>query len=132
MAGIVFCRGWRRVAAEPPSIAILAADQDFVRRLARTLLRDDNDADDVAQQAWLDARCVDPRKRHRDAARRAARERAAARPETLPSTVDVLSFEANRRTVVEAVYKAGADVKIENDDGVSAASLGAKIGVNFG
>lgn len=34
--------------------------------------------------------------------------------------------------VITVLYKAGADATIENDDGDSAASLGAKIGINFG
>ena len=33
--------------------------------------------------------------------------------------------------VITALYKAGADVTIENDDGETAASLGARIGINF-
>ena len=34
--------------------ATLTAEHDFVRRLARSLLRDANDADDIAQQAMIE------------------------------------------------------------------------------
>jgi ankyrin repeat protein len=44
-----------------------------------------------------------------------------------------LHFAINNRDVeiITALYKAGADVTIENDDGETAASLGASIGLNF-
>lgn len=99
----------------------LLAHADFVRGLARSLLFDPDAAEDLAQQAWLAAIEHPPsrperarswfaavvinlaRKSWRGAARRETRERAAARPEAVPSTAEIVEREAVRRRVVEAV-----------------------------
>ncbi|MEM7201972.1 MAG: sigma factor-like helix-turn-helix DNA-binding protein [Planctomycetota bacterium] len=96
----------------------LLAQRDFARRLARALLGDHDAAEDVAQQAWLRTREHEAGERwrrlplvvrslasrvRRTAARRARREAQFARPEVLPSTADVVAFEATRRAVVNAV-----------------------------
>lgn len=105
---------------EPPTPERLLAEQDFVRGVVRSLLRGD-EAEDVVQRTWLRAvRRTLPasaglrpwlariarnlvRDGRRDAQRRAARELAAAKDEALPSTLDVLAREAERRRVVDAV-----------------------------
>lgn len=99
----------------------LLTAQDFVRRLARSLVFDQQRVDDVVQEAWLAAVQRPPlqrgavvswfrstlhhlaRNRARDEARRRRRETAAARPEALPSAADVLAREEQRREVVAAV-----------------------------
>src|SRR5687768_17586725 len=99
----------------------LLTAQDFVRRLARSLVFDQGRVDDVVQEAWAAAIQQPPReraaagswfrsvlhnlarRRSRDEARRRAREQAAARPEALPSAADVLAREQQRREVVDAV-----------------------------
>lgn len=98
----------------------------WVRRLARRLLDDDGQADDLTQEAWLvlrrqpagtiaDLRAwlggvvrrIARRTREREVARRDASRRAAERgelaPPRAPSTEQVLEAEATRRAVVEAV-----------------------------
>jgi RNA polymerase sigma factor (sigma-70 family) len=105
----------------PLDVHALLNEQDFVRRLARSLVFDQDQVDDVVQGAWLAAMRQPPRQKaalpgwfgsvlrnlaqrsRRDAARRRAREAAAARPEALPSAVDVLAREQLRRAVVDAV-----------------------------
>ena len=98
----------------------LLSAQDFVRRLARSLVFDQQRVDDVVQEAWLAAvqRPPQPRaavswfrstlqhlaqRRTRDDARRQTRELAVARPEALPSAAEVLAREEQRREVVDAV-----------------------------
>lgn len=99
----------------------LLSTHDFVRRLAHSLVFDQQRVDDVVQEAWVAALRRPPRQRaavtawfratlhnlarrgSRDEARRRRRERAAARPEALPSTADVLAREQQRREVVDAV-----------------------------
>ncbi|MEW6743187.1 MAG: sigma-70 family RNA polymerase sigma factor [Planctomycetota bacterium] len=100
--------------------ASLAADAQFVRSLARHLLRDAGGADDVSQQVILAALEKPPRgiaaerrgwlaqvtrhlvaRRSRDASRRLGRERRAARTERVPSAVDVVQrFETRQRVAV--------------------------------
>lgn len=99
----------------------LLGHDPFVRRLAQTLLRDESDAADVAQEAWKNAleadapAAQDPRgwlarivrntarMRRRGEARRDLRERTAARPEQLPSAAEIAQRESLRRDVVECV-----------------------------
>ena len=106
----------------PIDVETLLAHEGFVRGLARRLVRDDDEADDVVQQTWVAALARPPRaderglrgwfttvvrnvvrQRRRGDARRARRERAAARPEGAPSTAELLARESARRTLVEAV-----------------------------
>jgi len=99
----------------------LAASHDFVRRLAHSLVFDQDRVDDVVQDAWLAALQRPPRdrgaaptwffrvlqnvarRRARDEARRRNRERSAAAAEALPSVQDVVAQEQQRRRVVDAV-----------------------------
>ncbi|MCC7012725.1 MAG: sigma-70 family RNA polymerase sigma factor [Planctomycetes bacterium] len=104
-----------------PSSEVLAQHGGFVRALAQRLLRDQHDADDLAQDAWVryfeapPRGALDPRgwfatvvanlarSSHRARDRRATREARAARSEALPSVDDELAQAAVMRGVVEAV-----------------------------
>jgi RNA polymerase sigma factor (sigma-70 family) len=103
------------------SVEALLEQGDFVRALARSLLFDDNDVDDVVQKTWVAALERPPRRRRgirawlarvvrnfaheerRAAERRARREIAAAAPEVVPSSAEIVEREAMRRVVVDAV-----------------------------
>lgn len=94
---------------------------DFVRSLARSLIHDPNRADDVEQETWLAAVRHPPspekpprawlgavvknfaRLSRRSESRRLRREQAAALPEEVRSTDEVVEREVMRRSVVEAV-----------------------------
>lgn len=43
------------MATSPADLERLIADDGFVRKLARSLIRDESAADDVAQTAWIAA-----------------------------------------------------------------------------
>jgi len=101
-----------------PSAEALLAHADWVRALARTLVRDPGGADDVAQASWLDVLERPPGdarnlrgwlaqvvrsaagQRARAAARREAREQAVARPEALPDTAELVAQAERQREVV--------------------------------
>ncbi|MEQ8765504.1 MAG: sigma-70 family RNA polymerase sigma factor [Planctomycetota bacterium] len=100
---------------------LLMEHAQFVRSLARRLLRDESLVDDVVQDTWLTALRREPEdpsrlrawlariarnlafEERRTETRRRRRERRAAKPEPLPSTEEILVREALRRRVVEAV-----------------------------
>jgi RNA polymerase sigma-70 factor (ECF subfamily) len=104
-----------------PEIESLLRDEGWVRALARRLVRDASEADDLVQEAWLAARrgpaeaAVAPkrwlaavlrneaRQRARGDARRARRERSAARGEATPSASELLERLEVRERVVRAV-----------------------------
>lgn len=104
-----------------PAPEAMLAQQHFVRALVHSLLRGADGEDDVVQQTWLRGLRGAPRDSNRwrpwlarvaknlaldhlrDARRRGARESAAATPEALPSTADVLQREEERQRVVLAV-----------------------------
>jgi RNA polymerase sigma-70 factor (ECF subfamily) len=93
----------------------------FLKRLARSLLGDEHAADDVVQQTWLTTLDKPPRQAGslrsfmatvarnlaleggRRGSRRRQWEAAAARPEALPSTEEIVQREAVCRQVVEAL-----------------------------
>lgn len=95
----------------------LLGEEPFVRSLAKSLLFDEHQVDDVVQQTWIEALKVARGSRswlasvvrsracnlRRDAARRTAREASAARLEALPSASELLEREELRRHVVRAV-----------------------------
>lgn len=101
---------------------LLACDA-FVRRLARSLVRDAAGAEDLAQRALVAGLESGPRepaslrawlagtlrrmaqRDRRDADRRAARERAAARPEAAASVAEIVERESARRRVVAALLE---------------------------
>ena len=95
-------------------------DDRLVRGVARELVRDDDQADDAAQEAWLVALRKPPVPERRPSwlasvvrkvvgrtpraeARRRRREQLRARPDVVPSTDEILEREALRRQVVQAV-----------------------------
>src|SRR5215831_8916681 len=100
-------------AMNPPPNAVpletLLTHRDWVRRLARSLVRDESSADDVEQRAWLAALRRPPRDAgtsrawlgrvvrnlasdaRRSRARRASHESTAARPDGGRSTADVVA-----------------------------------------
>ncbi len=102
-------------------ISVLLAHRDWVRRVARALVRDEASADDLEQEVWLRALRTPPRHgrslrawlgtvlRHaaRDARRaagiRARREADAPRPGPAPSPRDVVADAESFRRVVNAV-----------------------------
>src|SRR5262245_10646657 len=108
----------RPTLADPES---LLAHADFVRVLARSFVRDAARADDLVQETWRAAIEHPPRTEERPRSwlsavlrnfarrfarserRRDRRERAAARPEPVPSTEEIVARETTRRRIVEAV-----------------------------
>jgi RNA polymerase sigma factor (sigma-70 family) len=106
----------------PPDVADLLRHQQFVRAIARQLLRDENRVDDVEQETWIAALERPPGlgarlpawlaavarnfalRRLRDDTRRLRREKAAARPEGQPAVEDVVEELEAHRNVVEAVH----------------------------
>jgi RNA polymerase sigma-70 factor (ECF subfamily) len=97
----------------------LREESTGLRRLARSLLRSDADADDCVQDAWLAALRAPPAsaprswlrtvvrhlafRRGRDAGRRVRREAVAARGEGTPSVADTAARLEIRRRVLDAV-----------------------------
>jgi len=108
----------------PPSMdpATLLSHGDFVRALARRLLADAQEADDLAQDAWVASSGRDLREEgirawfsvvtRRLAWKRVARrsrvraaEHSSARPETVPSAQEVLEREEQRKVLVACVLQ---------------------------
>lgn len=101
----------------------MIAHGDFIRALARTLIRDPERAEDLAQDAWVAALEAAPRaapvasprawlagvtrnlarRSFRDGARQRRREPKGARPEVVRSTQEIVEQEAIRRKVIDAV-----------------------------
>src|SRR5688572_826758 len=108
-------------SARPASGAELLQHQDFVRRLACELVRDAARADDLVQDAWVQALQRPPRvavaartwfrtvlrnlasRGAREEGRRSAREQAAARAEAQPSTAEIGERLALEQELVRAV-----------------------------
>ena len=103
-----------------PRAELLIEHAEFIRSIARGLLRDPHAVDDVAQETMLAALQKPPRAGHfrawltavarnlaltrrRGEQRRAGRERAVARRERLPSAADGVARLELQRRVVEAV-----------------------------
>ncbi len=99
----------------------LLAHDAWIRSLASRLVRDEHAAQDVVQDAWMEALEKPPRKpgplrswmrrvvrsfalmRHRTDAHRRQREERAARGESLPSVAEMLDREETRIRVARAV-----------------------------
>ncbi len=109
---------------EPIDIPIhrLLQHRAWVRRLARTLVRDEARADDLEQQTWMAALKRPPHgdtpkawlgqvmrnlaaRMRRGEGRVAKREHGAARPEALPATGDVVAEAELHKRVVQAVLE---------------------------
>ncbi|MEM8883711.1 MAG: sigma-70 family RNA polymerase sigma factor, partial [Planctomycetota bacterium] len=105
---------------EDPTAAGLLAHRDFLRALARRLVHDADDADDIAQEAMVVALEKPPPsganrawlsgvtrklalRHHRSRRRRAAREATRARADRVDATVDDVARLETQRRVVEAV-----------------------------
>ncbi len=105
----------------PVPLDELLAHREWVRRMARTLARDEAEADDLAQDAWVAAVESPPRdgsslrgwfatllrhrllNRRKAEVRRAMREVGAVRPGESPETADVVAHAELHRRVVDAV-----------------------------
>lgn len=105
----------------PPTPEDLLIHGPFLRRLARRLLRDEGEAEDVVQQTWLAAVERPPQgvrnpaawlatitkrlagERRRRGERRRAREALVARTERVPSTAEIAARESVRQAVVTAL-----------------------------
>ncbi len=108
-------------APTPARIEALLAHREWVRALARSLVRDESSVDDVVQQTWQAAlenppsklgaarawlgsvvrrTVLDSQRRH---VRRQRREHGVARPEGLPATADVVARAEIDRAVVNSV-----------------------------
>lgn len=109
---------------DPTSIETMLADDRFVRRLARRLVRDGASADDVAQAVYVEALESEPdassprgwiatvvrnvaSNLRRGEGRRARHERAAARSEAQPPESALIEREEVRRKLVAAVLRLG-------------------------
>lgn len=110
---------------DTPGIEQLLAHSDWVGGLARRLVTDAATADDVVQEAWLEALRRPPahagnlrgwlasvvsnvaRKNRGAATRRKEQETAAARPEALSSTAELVSRAELQREVVGDVLALG-------------------------
>jgi len=105
----------------PVPIDQLLAQREWVRRVARAMVRDENDADDLEQGLWLDALRHPPRNgrslrgwlftalrrdranARRSEASRAGREQAMARAEAIPSAEELIAKADALKRVVVAV-----------------------------
>ena len=110
-------------AQAPVPIEALLAHRGWVRRLARSLVRDDATADDVEQRTWLAALRSPPvcaesarawlarvvrsqaSKTFRADGRRGAHESAAARPESRASPQEIVAQAEVHRRLVGAVLR---------------------------
>lgn len=106
---------------EKHNFEAFATHEDFVRRLARVLLRDRDAAEDIVQQAWIRTTLSPPRRiaslrpwlsqvvrslvreSFRSQARRSRRELRAARPEAAPRRRDSLECAEMRRAIIDAL-----------------------------
>jgi len=128
----------------------LTAQMGWVRELARSLLSNPSDADDVAQDVWLAARERSPESgssprawlsivtrrivqmKGRSDARRRQREGVVSRPESQPSEDDVLARGETCQRIVAAVMTLGepyrSTVLRRYLDGLSTAEIAAHDG----
>ena len=107
--------------APPVPLERLLAHREWVRRVARALVRDENAADDLEQGVWLEALERPPRSgrslrgwlgaalrhdlvdRRRSEDRRRVREGACPRPGAAPSPAEIVAEAEAHRRVVDAV-----------------------------
>lgn len=135
----------------PPTAAELLDHIEWIRDLARRLVRDPGTADDVAQETWLAATLSAPprvgrmrawlaqitRNRARHAARTRARSRVresiAAKAESIPSTDDLVDRASRHREVVDRVLELDepfrSTVLLRYFDDLTPPAIAAKLGV---
>ncbi len=132
----------------------LLAEARWVRRLARSLVRDDSVAEDLVQETWIAALEGAPadggrlrpwlarvvrnfaRQSHRGAANRARQEAQSARPERTPSTSETAERLEAQRLLVEALESLAepyrTTVTLRYLEGLSAAKIARKQGIPAG
>ncbi len=143
-----------------PDVEALLAEQPWVERLARALVRDSSLADDFVQEAMLtglrrapDLRVLDEqpgalraflagvvRNLRRSSKRaeegRARREALAAEPEALPSSADLLERAEMQRLLVESVLSLAEEertaILLRYFEGLSAEEIARRSGVPSG
>ncbi|MGB3970036.1 MAG: sigma-70 family RNA polymerase sigma factor, partial [Planctomycetota bacterium] len=137
------------MTTKPDDLQRLLAEEPFVRALAHSLVADE--ADDVVQQAFLRAlehrprNLVQPRgwlarvvrnlgadqRRRRE--RADARQRAAAVPDRVPSSSELLEGEERRRSLIAAVDRLPPDqrtvVLLRYYDGLPPRRIATELGV---
>lgn len=122
----------------------LAGHETFVRRIARALTRDWNEAEDLVQETWAHALVQEPdpaalkpwlaatvrglmRNRRRGERRRKERERQSASPESIHSPTELLAL---RQEVVDAVLRLDEPfrtaVTLAYAEGLSPAQIAAR------
>src|SRR5262245_29882108 len=134
-----------------PSPADLLAHVSWVRALANELVRDGAEAEDLAQETLARVLEHPPRtraelggflrrvlvnlrgERHRKDARRAERERGAARPEAAPGSVEIAEQLALQRELVEAVERLAAHdrdaIVLRFFEGLPPRRIAARLGI---
>ncbi|MBN2491108.1 MAG: sigma-70 family RNA polymerase sigma factor [Planctomycetes bacterium] len=139
---------------ENPEILLsdLVATDAWIRTLARHLVRTDEDAQDVAQEAWVRYLAHRPHQRgpvrrwlttvlrnlavsrRRADSHRIEREQAAARPEELPSVAELWDQEQLRRRIANAVFALEepyrTSILLRYFRGHSRAEIAAQLGVS--
>ena len=140
------------MASMPPTPEALIAHADFLRGLARSLLRDEHRAEDVVQQTYVQALTRPPARNgirswlatvaqrlalneRRTSARRAHREEISAGAQTtVPSTEEIVQREAMRMQVVEAVLRLEepyrSTVVLRYFESLSPAEIGKRLDVS--
>ncbi len=141
------------MSAQNPSAGLdaLLAEREWVRRLARALAGDPHAADDLEQDAWTRLLAQPPhtpgalrgwlrrvmRRRlaelHRGRTRRARREQAAARPEAVATTAEIVARAEAHRAVVDAVLALPEPLRttvvLRFFEGLDTAAIAARAGV---
>lgn len=132
-------------------LAGLLAERSWLRRVARALVHDEHEADDLEQSVWAAALARPPTQAHsprgwlatvlrrlrarrvRGAVRLRARERGAARAEALPDTAALVAEAELQRRVLEAVLALPADLReavlLRHHQGLEVASVAERQGV---
>jgi len=131
----------------------LTAELAWMRRLALALVRDDDAADDISQEAWLAARDRVPgdrplrpwlsrvvvnvvRMRSRAQSRRVAREAALPESPPVPSSAELVDRVEVQRALADAVLALGepyrSTVLLHYFEGLSSAEIARRCGIPDG
>lgn len=139
---------------DPASVEELLAHEGFLRGLVRGIVRGEAEVDDVVQETWATALEKPPKSpgalrawlgrvarnvafgRRRAEARRARRETVAARPEGVPSPLEILERESLRRKLVQTVLALDAvyrdPIVLRWFEGLSVVEVATRLGVPEG